>query len=724
MAPRRHGGGEQISTVDSTQATLEDLRADMAQLDEALAGAVAQAQRLFGAGTDDRRFAGLVITHDEPERLLSRPLGDVAFGRHTAFGAIQWRTRGLTRAARACELTDFDAAVLLLAIAPELDLRYERIYAYLQDDVTRRRPTVALALDLFIEEPGDKLALRSRFLPGAPLRRHGLVELVADPHPAPPPLLAHGMRPSDGVVRFLLGEPALDPSSMHCCRLEPLVDPDGDNNPRLPNDVRRRLTILGTGADAHERKPVVLIDGGDRVQCHEAACAVARAARRPLLTVRLDAMDEGEAKGVAMAARCAAALHDAVIHLAGADGAAGPQDAAALLDGTVPVVAGLAFARSVGHHDHADVRLHIPRADFARRRELFASAIGATGRGEAIAASIADSLARRFRLSPDAIDQVVQAATGMARWRAAASDETPDATLAEFMEAARDATRGQLDGLARRITPQRDRGQLILPPDRFELLNAIRAQVEFGPIVSEQWGFARAMSPGIVALFSGPPGTGKTLAAEVLAGELSLDLYAIDLSQVVSKYIGETEKNLARVFEAAENSSAILFFDEADALFGARSEVRDAHDRYANIEVGYLLQRMEQYSGLAVLASNLPRNIDEAFLRRMRFVITFPLPDAESRRRIWEATWPRDAPSSDLDFNHLAARFDVSGATIRDAAVGAAFLAAVDGGAATMAHVGEAMSREYAKLGRLPVDPSQGMSSRQSSTTRRGASSA
>jgi SpoVK/Ycf46/Vps4 family AAA+-type ATPase len=214
-----------------------------------------------------------------------------------------------------------------------------------------------------------------------------------------------------------------------------------------------------------------------------------------------------------------------------------------------------------------------------------------------------------------------------------------------------------------------------------------------------------------VALFSGPPGTGKTLAAEVLAGELGLDLYAIDLSQVVSKFIGETEKNLARVFDAAESSNAVLFFDEADALFGARSEVRDAHDRYANIEVGYLLQRMETYSGLAVLATNLQRNIDDAFLRRMRFVIAFPLPDEDCRRRIWETTWPDDAPAAGLDWTDLAARFDVSGATIRDAAVSAAFLAAADGRVATMTHVEEAMRREYTKLGRVPPELSRPMAS-------------
>ncbi|MGZ6613079.1 MAG: ATP-binding protein [Solirubrobacteraceae bacterium] len=691
-----------ISTVDNTRGVLDELRADMDWLDEALSGALDQTQRAFGARGEDRRFAGLVITHDEPKRLLSRPLAELPFGPLTPAGNVAWRNRRLERAARACELTDFDTAVLLMATAPEIDLRYERIYAYLQDDVTRRRPTVALALDLLAADAHEKLTLRRRFLPDAPLRRHGLVQLVADHHPAPPPLLSHALLPTDGVVRFLLGEPALDESLLRCADLQLPGGHESDQRLRLPEALRDHLIALGANDDARTKCPVVLVEGGDTAEHQAVASAVAFGARRALLTVDLAGVPDTEMHTALTAAHGAAVLHGAVIHVLGSADAT-TRDAALLLDGTAVAVADLALARAIGHHDRADVRVAIPRIDFNRRRELCATTVGKAVRSPDVSAAIGETLARRFRLSPRAIEEVAETATSMARSRSTAAGDPSEPTMDDFMEAAREATRLQLGGLARRISPRRGRAQLILPADRFALLDAIRTHVVFAETVSDEWGFARTMTRGIVALFSGPPGTGKTLAAEVLAGELGLDLYAIDLSQVVSKYIGETEKNLARVFDEAERSSAVLFFDEADALFGARGEVRDAHDRYANIEISYLLQRMEQYCGLAVLASNLQRNIDEAFLRRVRFVVSFPLPDADSRRRIWEATWPPEAPSSDLDYQDLAARFDVTGATIRDAAVGAAFLAAAENGVATMAHVEEAMNREYAKLGRLPA---------------------
>ncbi|MCC6420066.1 MAG: ATP-binding protein, partial [Gemmataceae bacterium] len=210
---------------------------------------------------------------------------------------------------------------------------------------------------------------------------------------------------------------------------------------------------------------------------------------------------------------------------------------------------------------------------------------------------------------------------------------------------------------------------------------------------------------GVSALFSGPSGTGKTLAAEVIAHELGLDLYRIDLSTVVSKYIGETERNLERVFSAAENANVILFFDEADAIFGRRSEVRDSHDRYANLEISYLLQRMEQYEGLAILATNLRENLDPAFVRRLHAIVTFSLPDEAQRRQLWRNHLPAAAPcEADLDLGHLAARFRLSGASIKNCTLAAAFLAAADEAPIGMAHLLRAVQREHQKMGRVLSD--------------------
>ena len=266
-------------------------------------------------------------------------------------------------------------------------------------------------------------------------------------------------------------------------------------------------------------------------------------------------------------------------------------------------------------------------------------------------------------------------------------------------EACRAQSRPRLEDLAQRIEPAAEWDDLVLPEPQRQILREIAAHVRQRARVYETWGFAAkgARGLGISALFAGASGTGKTMAAEVLAGELRLDLYRIDLSQVVSKYIGETEKNLRRVFDAAEEGGAILLFDEADALFGKRSEVKDSHDRYANIEVSYLLQRMETYRGLAILTTNMKNALDAAFMRRIRFVVQFPFPDAEQRAEIWRRIFPLDTPTEGLDVGKLA-RLNVAGGNIRNIALNAAFLAADAGEPVRMEHLLRAARSEYAKL--------------------------
>jgi len=253
--------------------------------------------------------------------------------------------------------------------------------------------------------------------------------------------------------------------------------------------------------------------------------------------------------------------------------------------------------------------------------------------------------------------------------------------------------------LAQRVDALAGWNELVLPESQREILHEIALHVRHRFTVHEQWGFSRRSTRGlgISTLFSGPSGTGKTMAAEVLANELRLDLYRIDLSQVVSKYIGETEKNLARVFQAAEGGGAILLFDEADALFGKRSEVKDSHDRYANIEVSYLLQRMESYRGLAILTTNLKSALDPAFLRRIRFVVQFPFPDATLRAQIWQRTFPEGTPTDGLNINRLA-QLNIPGGSIRNIALRAAFLAADSGESVRMSHLLAATRSEYSKI--------------------------
>jgi SpoVK/Ycf46/Vps4 family AAA+-type ATPase len=265
--------------------------------------------------------------------------------------------------------------------------------------------------------------------------------------------------------------------------------------------------------------------------------------------------------------------------------------------------------------------------------------------------------------------------------------------------------RPRLDNLAQRIEVRSAWNEIVLPPPQLAMLREVAAHVRQRAKVYETWGFAQkcARGLGISALFSGASGTGKTLAAEVLANELRLDLYRIDLSQVVSKYIGETEKNLRRVFDAAEEGGAILLFDEADALFGRRSEVKDSHDRYANIEVSYLLQRMEAYRGLAILTTNKKDALDPAFLRRLRFIIHFPFPDATERIEIWRRMFPAQTPVDSLDVTKLA-KLHVAGGNIRNIALNAAFLAADANEPVRMRHLLRAARTEYAKIEKSLTD--------------------
>lgn len=260
---------------------------------------------------------------------------------------------------------------------------------------------------------------------------------------------------------------------------------------------------------------------------------------------------------------------------------------------------------------------------------------------------------------------------------------------------------GHLDRLALQVRPSRDWDDLVLPGRETTQLKELTERYRHGPTVYGEWGFKAVPSAGIVALFAGVSGTGKTLAAEVIAADLGLDVYKIDLSTVVSKYIGETEKNLEHIFDAAAAGNMVLFFDEADALFGKRSDVSDAHDRYANIEVAYLLQRLETYDGLVILATNLQGNIDQAFLRRIHVSVDFPMPSEQERLRIWRLSFPAKAPLESIDFEFLSKQFRISGGNIRNVVLTAAFLAAAAQSVITMTHVVSALQRELEKLGRL-----------------------
>jgi SpoVK/Ycf46/Vps4 family AAA+-type ATPase len=315
-----------------------------------------------------------------------------------------------------------------------------------------------------------------------------------------------------------------------------------------------------------------------------------------------------------------------------------------------------------------------------------------------------EAAANQFRLSGGQIQDAAATARNLARRR---DPEKVELETADLFAASRLHSSQKLTRLAQKIRPHHSWQDIILPAEQVAQLRALCDQVIHRAQVLERWGFEQklALGRGTHALFTGRPGTGKTMAAGILAGELELDLYKIDLSSVVSKYIGETEKNLSHIFTEAETTNAILFFDEADALFGKRTEVKDSHDRYANLEISYLLQKMDEYDGVVILATNFRENLDQAFVRRIRFIIEFPLPAAEDRRQIWQGIWPEQAPlAGDVDLGWLAEQLEISGGNIRNIALSAAFLAAAEAGqeaTITMAHLLQATESEYKKIGKL-----------------------
>ncbi len=339
--------------------------------------------------------------------------------------------------------------------------------------------------------------------------------------------------------------------------------------------------------------------------------------------------------------------------------------------------------------------ISFPAPEFVQRRAYLAHLLeGLPTEGEVDVAG----LAGRFVLTTGQMNDLVASALDLA------AQESRRLTSADLFASARSHSSPRLSTLARKLALRYSWNDLVLPDDQIARLRELVEMVQGRAQVLDEWGLARKLAPsyGIAALFAGAPGTGKTMAAEVMARELGLDVYKIDLSGLVSKYIGETEKNLEKVFVEAESSNAILFFDEADAIFGKRSEVKDAHDRYANIETSYLLQRMESYDGVTILATNLRANLDEAFTRRLNGVIDFPFPDAAQRLRIWQTLYPESVPSAqEIDLESLARRYKIAGGSIRNVLVTAAYFASAEQAPLGMSHLLHAMRREMQKLGRL-----------------------
>ncbi len=722
--------------MDLLDPTLHHLYVELARLDLLIHRRITIMEAaLRRDGSGDAELRPMHMTVDEVHRLLQQPFGeslavemeeeDPADGQYAEAlarleeqiaAAVREGTSGdaedeavgpraeaalpasrLVHLALACDLSRYELDLFLICLAPALDLRYERIYGFLQDDLTRRRATASLALDLLSPPGPARLQDLVHFSDHAPIRRWHLIEPTPEPGILQPVLLNQAFAVETSLLLWLLGDykpgAALAPFVQHWADAPAQVA-------LLTAEQEAQIAAL-VQADA---LPFVGFVGKDEGGRRNAMACLAAAGGAPLLLLDMQAVVRAGADPEAALtlflrdARLTAALAavtgwEAVLE----DGAPPPRLFNLLCEHPGPVAVGsdTPWQPRAVDRDRRLAWVDFPAPDYVQRKQFLEALLD--GSEVAGALDIA-GLAGRFVLTSRQLSDAVASALDRAHQEGRALCNE------DLFRAAREHSSPRLALLARKLTPRYEWEDLILPDDQITRLQEMVQMVQGRAQVLDEWGLGRklAASYGVTALFAGSPGTGKTMAAEVIARVLGLDLYKIDLSGLISKYIGETEKNLERVFTEAEQSNAILFFDEADAVFGKRSEVKDAHDRYANIETSYLLQRMEAYDGVTILATNLRANLDEAFTRRLHAIVDFPFPDAVQRLRIWQALFPVTAPrGEDIDLELLARRFKIAGGSIRNVLVTAHYLASAAGSPVMQSHLLHATRRELQKLGRL-----------------------
>ena len=643
------------------------------------------------------QFWGSVITDDEVDALL-RAHGEIDYpatsdgldGAIKSSEALRDGPGGRFSSLReAFNLGGDDADLVLLALAPEISAGYAKIFAYLNDNLNQGFLTVDLATRVLRTERRARLALQARLMSGSPLIKNRL--LLLNPPDGAETHTARRVHPSGRLLRWLMEEEEL-PSSVG---FQPM---DTSIEPFIPSTVTERINALGDGLDRANTYVIVGASSGSR---EGVAMAIARRCKRPLVRVDLERCAEyleqpwdlirelKMARAIPLLVNIVEAQDDPAMRTK----LIALGSAVATIEG--PVLVGAADRRSMTvllGNERPSVTILCGKSTFEERVNAWTAALDSKHWPLEWAPEIAE---RFYSVGGTTIPRVLQ------RAEAESGGRIPE--METVWAAAREGSRPEFRGLAQHVVPRYVWKDLILAEKIQSQLMGLVHYLQHQETVFHRWGArdVRARGYGIKALFSGGPGTGKTMAAEVIAGSLGLDMFRVDLSQVISRWVGETEKNLKEIFDAAEGGTAVILFDEADALFGSRGDVKQAQDRFANQEVSFLLQRLEVFEGCAILTTNLQENIDEAFLRRFGAVIEFPMPSAEQRRQLWDKAIPKNAPRGpDLDVPYIANQFIIAGGSIVNAAINACILAATDGTAVHMRHAIRAVGMELVKMGK------------------------
>jgi len=717
-----------IPRPDIYHNQMEYLRDELRRLNLLLRAAVLQIQK------DSNKFKGLMVSHGEALDILNsfdscrennepevqmltnhRDNLEAQISAKVSSSLQEGDYPPFQHLTHIFHLTPLERDAILVCLAPEIDTKYEMLYAYLQDDITKKKPTIELVLNLLCNSWEEALKARTCFFSEAPLIGCNLLELSKNEEHYP--MLSRSLRIDDRIVNYVFG---LNQPDSRISSFSRLVQPqvswkDFVFSEELKNRIDSIAKSYFASQKKGERKLIYHFFGPYGSGKKTAAEALCKELGMPLLIIDFKKTFCAELpfEKAALLAFREGVLQPAAIYLENFDRVLEEDPKSVfyqdILTESIEKYSWLTFLSSEKAcqfqgriKSHILINIEFHQTSYKERHDIWKKFL----HGDETPSIDTDliELSNKFRLTGGQIKDAISSAKNIAVGN---NPARPKITMEDFHEACRAQSNQRLGTMAQKIRPKYCWKDIVLSPDKIKQLKEICNYAKYRHIVYGEWGFDNKLSlaKGANSLFSGPSGTGKTMTAEIIAKELNIDLYKIDLSLVVSKYIGETEKNLNQIFREAETSNAILFFDEADALFGKRSEVHDAHDRYANIEIAYLLQKMEEYNGMTILATNLSKNIDEAFLRRMQFSVEFPFPNEGDRYRIWKITFPQNAPiDKEIPFWFLARNFKITGGNIRNIILQAAFLAADNSKRINMEHIILATKREFQKIGKLCVE--------------------